>query len=86
MLLKRELPEDTKIFIRHSIFNFVVFIYLFKILAVSAKNCLLLTYGMTLGLPTIAIPALYHTSASNSSSIRQDELLQLNKEQTSWFS
>ncbi|XP_027847186.2 facilitated trehalose transporter Tret1 [Aphis gossypii] len=57
-----------------------------QILAVSAKNCLLLTYGMTLGLPTIAIPALYSNSVSNTTSVRHDDLLQLNKEQISWFS
>lgn len=41
---------------------------------------------MTLGLPTIAIPALYHTSVTNSTSLKYDDLLQLNKEQISWFS
>lgn len=41
---------------------------------------------MTLGLPTIAIPALYSNSVSNTTSVRHDDLLQLNKEQISWFS
>ncbi|XP_050428169.1 facilitated trehalose transporter Tret1-like [Adelges cooleyi] len=54
-----------------------------QILATSAKNCLLLTYGMTLGLPTIAIPALYTKNASNE---KFSDTLQLTREQISWFS
>lgn len=67
--------------------NFFVFVS--QILAVSAKNCLLLSYGMTLGLPTIAIPALYNPipgTSNDTSTLRYDNFLQLDKEQTSWFS
>lgn len=50
-----------------------------QFLATSAKNLILLGYGMTLGFPTITIPAI--TAGSNST-----DVLQLTKEQISWFS
>ncbi|XP_050536081.1 facilitated trehalose transporter Tret1-like isoform X2 [Daktulosphaira vitifoliae] len=57
-----------------------------QILAISAKNVLLLTYGMTIGLPTIAIPALYSDKSLNSISGKFSDTLQLSREQISWFS
>ncbi|XP_026683516.1 solute carrier family 2, facilitated glucose transporter member 6-like [Diaphorina citri] len=52
-----------------------------QILASSAKNMLLFTYGTTLGLPTIAIPVL---SASDGDD--RDPYLSLTRSQISWFS
>ncbi|XP_050536089.1 facilitated trehalose transporter Tret1-like isoform X2 [Daktulosphaira vitifoliae] len=57
-----------------------------QVLATSAKNFLLLTYGMTLGLPTIAIPALYSDKGLNTISEKFSDTLQLSREQISWFS
>ncbi|KAJ9594189.1 hypothetical protein L9F63_014349, partial [Diploptera punctata] len=54
------------------------------ILATSAKNILLLGYGMTLGFPTIAIPSLQR--GSNSTDMREMDELSLTTEQISWFS
>ncbi|XP_067006167.2 facilitated trehalose transporter Tret1 [Anabrus simplex] len=50
-----------------------------QILAVSAKNILLLGYGMTLGFPTIVIPNIQHNSNST-------DVLRLSVEEISWFS
>ncbi|XP_044728328.1 facilitated trehalose transporter Tret1-like [Chrysoperla carnea] len=52
-----------------------------QLFAVSAKNLLMLTYGLTIGIPTIAIPALSGDTSKRSS----DELI-LSKEQISWIS
>lgn len=49
-----------------------------QVLAVSIKNVLLLGYGMTLGFPTIVIPALEGDD--------QTEPLVLTSEQISWIS
>jgi hypothetical protein len=54
-----------------------------QILAVSVKNVLLLAFGMTLGFPTIVIPAIQGGEGRQSSI--EDNLV-LNKEQISWFS
>lgn len=60
-----------------------------QILATCAKNLLLLTYGMTLGLTAIAIPALQmgkdNNSTNNENGLRTD-YLKLNEDQISWFS
>ncbi|KAK7869520.1 hypothetical protein R5R35_002295 [Gryllus longicercus] len=50
-----------------------------QVLATSAKNLILLGYGMTLGFPTITIPAISAGSDSG-------DVLQLTKDQISWFS
>ncbi|PSN58491.1 hypothetical protein C0J52_00811 [Blattella germanica] len=55
-----------------------------QILATSAKNILLLGYGMTLGFPTIVIPSLQ--GGSNSTDVRDKDTLTLTEEQISWFS
>ncbi|XP_046397281.1 facilitated trehalose transporter Tret1-like [Ischnura elegans] len=47
-----------------------------QMLATSAKNMLLLAYGMTLGFPTIVIPSLQDPNAS----------VRMTQEQISWFS
>ncbi|XP_071451862.1 facilitated trehalose transporter Tret1-like [Hetaerina americana] len=47
-----------------------------QVLATSAKNMLLLAYGMTLGFPTIVIPTLQNPNAS----------VRMTQEQISWFS
>lgn len=54
-----------------------------QILAVSVKNILLLGYGMTLGFPTIVIPAI-QGGEGRDPSIHHD--IVLNKDQISWFS
>jgi hypothetical protein len=56
-----------------------------QILATSAKNILLLGYGMTLGFPTIVIPSLqpHHSNVTDS---REEDMLTLTEEQISWFS
>lgn len=61
--------------------NLDIFPSWFQILASSAKNMLLFTYGTTLGLPTIAIPVL---SASDGDD--RDPYLSLTRSQISWFS
>ncbi len=62
---------------------------MFQILATCAKNLLLLTYGMTLGITTIAIPALEKNSYANASeSVRRlrSDSLTLTDGEISWFS
>jgi SP family facilitated glucose transporter-like MFS transporter 8 len=56
-----------------------------QVLATSAKNILLLGYGMTLGFPTIVIPSLqpHHDNVTDS---RDKDTLSLTEEQISWFS
>ena len=58
--------------------------HLFQVLATSAKNILLLGYGMTLGFPTIAIPSLQNHH--NSTDLRDKDELSLTDEEISWFS
>ncbi|XP_065199701.1 facilitated trehalose transporter Tret1-like isoform X2 [Planococcus citri] len=61
-----------------------------QILATCAKNLLLLTYGMTLGVSTIAIPALEDPNSSSKNGShgyhQRDGILTLNETQISWFS
>lgn len=52
-----------------------------QILAASAKNMLLFSYGTTLGLSTIAIPVLAASQAG-----KQDPYVTLTRSQISWFS
>jgi SP family facilitated glucose transporter-like MFS transporter 8 len=61
------------------------FSVMLQVLASSAKNMLLLAYGMTLGFPTIAIPSLlpHHGNVTDS---REKDTLTLSEEQISWFS
>lgn len=59
--------------------------YLWQILATSAKNILLLGYGMTLGFPTIVIPSL-QPHHGNVTDLREKDTLSLTEEQISWFS
>jgi SP family facilitated glucose transporter-like MFS transporter 8 len=54
-------------------------------LATSAKNILLLGYGMTLGFPTIVIPSL-QPHHSNVTDVREKDSFSLTEEQISWFS
>ncbi|XP_059618579.1 facilitated trehalose transporter Tret1 [Phlebotomus argentipes] len=54
-----------------------------QILAVGVKNILLFGYGMTLGFPTIVIPAIQGGEGREPT---QDPQLILNKEEISWFS
>ncbi|XP_023727209.1 facilitated trehalose transporter Tret1 isoform X4 [Cryptotermes secundus] len=56
-----------------------------QILATSAKNILLLGYGMTLGFPTIVIPSL-QPHHGNVTDLREKDTLSLTEEQISWFS
>jgi SP family facilitated glucose transporter-like MFS transporter 8 len=58
---------------------------MFQILATSAKNVLLLGYGMTLGFPTIVIPSL-QPHHGNVTDLREKDILSLTEEQISWFS
>jgi SP family facilitated glucose transporter-like MFS transporter 8 len=58
---------------------------MFQILATSAKNVLLLGYGMTLGFPTIVIPSL-QPHLGNVTDLREKDTLSLTEEQISWFS
>jgi SP family facilitated glucose transporter-like MFS transporter 8 len=58
---------------------------MFQILATSAKNILLLGYGMTLGFPTIVIPSL-QPHHGNVTDLREKDALSLTEEQISWFS
>uniref|UniRef100_A0A1B0G9I1 Major facilitator superfamily (MFS) profile domain-containing protein n=1 Tax=Glossina morsitans morsitans TaxID=37546 RepID=A0A1B0G9I1_GLOMM len=51
-----------------------------QFLAVSAKNILLFVYGMTLGFPTIVIPAIQGGEG------REPSDIVLNRDQISWFS
>jgi len=55
-----------------------------QVLATSAKNMLLLGWGMTLGFPTIVIPSLlpHHGNMTD----RREDMLTLSEEQISWFS
>lgn len=55
--------------------------YLPQLCAVMVKNIVLLAYGMTLGFPTIVIPAV----SGGSGEASQDDL-QLTDGQISWFS
>ncbi|XP_069690852.1 facilitated trehalose transporter Tret1-like isoform X1 [Periplaneta americana] len=55
-----------------------------QILAASAKNVLILGYGMTLGFPTIVIPSLYHHD-DNVTDVREKDTLSLTEDQISWF-
>ncbi|KAK7579812.1 hypothetical protein V9T40_000441 [Parthenolecanium corni] len=60
-----------------------------QILATCAKNLLLLTYGMTLGITTIALPALESKEGKNlteTERILRSDTLTLTKDQLSWFS
>lgn len=54
-----------------------------QILAVTVKNVLLFGYGMTLGFPTIVIPAIQGGEGREPT---QDDRLLLNKDEISWFS
>lgn len=54
-----------------------------QILAVGVKNVLLLGYGMTLGFPTIVIPAIQGGDGRDASTHGE---FALNKDQISWFS
>lgn len=54
-----------------------------QVLAVSVKNVLLLAFGMTLGFPTIVIPAIQGGEGRDQST--KDDLV-LDKDQISWFS
>jgi len=56
-----------------------------QMLATSAKNILLLGYGMTLGFPTIVIPSL-QPHFNNVTDLREKDILSLTEEQISWFS
>lgn len=56
-----------------------------QVLATSAKNILLLGYGMTLGFPTIVIPSL-QPHQGNVTDSREKDTLTLSEEQISWFS
>jgi hypothetical protein len=58
---------------------------IFQVLASSAKNILLLGYGMTLGFPTIVIPSL-QPHHGNVTDLREKDTLSLTEEQISWFS
>jgi SP family facilitated glucose transporter-like MFS transporter 8 len=62
-----------------------IFNIMLQVLATSAKNILLLGYGMTLGFPTIVIPSLlpHHDNVTDS---REEDTLTLSEEQISWFS
>jgi SP family facilitated glucose transporter-like MFS transporter 8 len=61
-----------------------IFNIMLQVLATSAKNMVLLGWGMTLGFPTIVIPSLlpHH---GNMTDPREDTLT-LSEEQISWFS
>uniref|UniRef100_A0A1B0GIU9 Major facilitator superfamily (MFS) profile domain-containing protein n=1 Tax=Lutzomyia longipalpis TaxID=7200 RepID=A0A1B0GIU9_LUTLO len=54
-----------------------------QIIAVGVKNILLFGYGMTLGFPTIVIPAIQGGEGRETT---QDSRLLLNKDEISWFS
>lgn len=54
-----------------------------QILAVFVKNVLLFGYGMTLGFPTILIPAILGGEGRESA---MDNKLHLSKEEISWLS
>lgn len=54
-----------------------------QILAVNVKNVLLFGYGMTLGFPTILIPAILGGEGREST---EDNILHLSKDQISWLS
>lgn len=54
-----------------------------QILAVNVKNVLLFGYGMTLGFPTILIPAILGGEGREST---MDNKLHLSKEEISWLS
>lgn len=54
-----------------------------QILAVNVKNVLLFGYGMTLGFPTILIPAIMGGEGREST---LDNKLHLSKEEISWLS
>lgn len=54
-----------------------------QILAVNVKNVLLFGYGMTLGFPTILIPAILGGEGRDST---EDNKLHLSKEEISWLS
>ncbi|KAE8736557.1 hypothetical protein FOCC_FOCC017989 [Frankliniella occidentalis] len=58
-----------------------------QLLACSAKNMILLSYGMSLGFVTIAIPALEAHSAANGTADGsvESESVTLSKPQISWF-
>ncbi|XP_018908021.1 facilitated trehalose transporter Tret1 isoform X2 [Bemisia tabaci] len=57
-----------------------------QILAVTAKNLLVITYGMTLGLPSIAIPALQEKRNSTMNDGHPHDQLTLDEAQISIFS
>lgn len=54
-----------------------------QFLAVGVKNLLLFGYGMTLGFPTIVIPAI---QGGDGHYDEHPHDIQLNKEEISWFS
>lgn len=54
-----------------------------QILAVNVKNVLLFGYGMTLGFPTILIPAILGGEGREST---EDSKLHLSKDEISWLS
>jgi len=62
-----------------------IFSIMLQVLATSAKNILLLGYGMTLGFPTIVIPSLLPHDGNMTDS-REKDTLTLSEEQISWFS
>ncbi|XKL67981.1 hypothetical protein PGB90_003472 [Kerria lacca] len=83
--LKTNFDDDQQVFKKKTFRNALP-----QILATCAKNLLLLTYGMTLGITTIAIPALeQNTNLSNISESTQNlrtDSLKLTESQISWFS
>lgn len=58
-------------------------ILVLQVLATTAKNLLLLGYGMTIGFPTILIPQV---SASRNGTEYEAEVLSLSLEEISWIS
>jgi SP family facilitated glucose transporter-like MFS transporter 8 len=56
-----------------------------QVLATSAKNVLILGYGMTLGFPTIVIPSL-QPPHGNVTDVHGKGTFSLTEEQISWFS
>jgi len=61
------------------------FSIMLQVLATSAKNMILLGYGMTMCFPTIVIPSL-QPHHGNMTDRREKDTLTLSEEQISWFS